>query len=188
MWKESCYLGLELWAVCRLQFHLLWVLFNLPMCLVESVDCPFSPLRVCLDVFLPFLPIGLRISTLQICSWCVIVLYRLGVQSPLSTLESICVDLDPLSSPFLVLEQNSDLPFWSLSGSLYFWHHVIVSHLMKTPFCVLWINLYYMKLSTKQVIHVAPMSIFLTLNQMVATLTTVTDKSDLHKGRTINLK
>ena len=41
---------------------------------------------------------------------------------------------------------------------------VIVSHLMKTPFCVLYINLYYVKLSAKRIIHVAPMSIFLTLN------------------------
>ena len=65
---------------------------------------------------------------------------------------------------------------------------VIVSHLMKTLFCVLWINLYYVKLSAKQVVHVASMSIFLTLNQTVATLTKVTDKSDLHKGGTINLK
>ena len=59
---------------------------------------------------------------------------------------------------------------------------------MKTPFCVSQINLYYMKLSTKQIVHVAPKSIFLTLNQMVTTLTKVTDKSDLHKGGTINLK
>ena len=59
---------------------------------------------------------------------------------------------------------------------------------MKTLFCVLQINLYYVKLSAKQVIHVASMSIFLTLNQMVTLLTKVTDKSNLHKGGTINLK
>ena len=45
-----------------------------------------------------------------------------------------------------------------------------------------------MKLSAKRLVHVAPMSIFLTLNQMVATLTKVADKSNLHKGGTINLK
>ena len=45
-----------------------------------------------------------------------------------------------------------------------------------------------MKLSTKCIAHVASVSIFLTLNQTVATLTKVTDKSDLHKGGTINLK
>ena len=44
-----------------------------------------------------------------------------------------------------------------------------------------------MKLAAKQIAHVVPMSIFLTLNQMVATLTKVTDKSNLHKGGTINL-
>ena len=58
---------------------------------------------------------------------------------------------------------------------------------MKTLFCVLQINLYYVKLSAKQITHVASMSIFLTLSQMVATLTIVTDKSNLHKGGTINL-
>ena len=52
---------------------------------------------------------------------------------------------------------------------------------MKTPFCVLRINLYYVKLSAKGIIHVAPMSIFLTLNQTAVILTKVTDKSDLHK-------
>ena len=45
-----------------------------------------------------------------------------------------------------------------------------------------------MKLPAKGIIHVVPMSIFLTLNQAVATLTEVTDKSNLHKGGTINLK
>ena len=59
---------------------------------------------------------------------------------------------------------------------------------METPLSVLEMNLYYVKLSTKQIIHVVPMSIFLTLNQMVATLTEVTDKSNLHRGGTINLK
>ena len=64
---------------------------------------------------------------------------------------------------------------------------VIVSRLMKTPFCVLCINLYYMKLSAKRLVHVAPMSILLTLSQMVTTLTKVTYKSNLHRGGTTNL-
>ena len=67
-------------------------------------------------------------------------------------------------------------------------HFVIVSHLRKSLFGALRINLYYMKLSSKRIVHVASMSIFLTLNQTVTLLTTVTDKSNLHKGGTINLK
>ena len=59
---------------------------------------------------------------------------------------------------------------------------------MKLLFGTLQINLYYMKLSSKRIIHVASMSIFLTLNQTVRLLTTVTDKSNLHEGGTINLK
>ena len=45
-----------------------------------------------------------------------------------------------------------------------------------------------MKLSSKRIAHVASMSIFLTLNQTVTLLTTGPDKSNLHKGGTINLK
>ena len=58
----------------------------------------------------------------------------------------------------------------------------------KSLFGTLRINLYYVRSSAKHSIHVASMSIFLTLNQMVTLLTTVTDKSNLHKGGTINLK
>ena len=58
----------------------------------------------------------------------------------------------------------------------------------KLLFGTLRINLYYVKLSAKRSIHVASMSIFLTLNQTVELLTTVTDKSNLHKGGTNNLK
>ena len=65
---------------------------------------------------------------------------------------------------------------------------VIVSRMTKLLFGTLRINLYYVKLSGKCSIHVASMSISLTLSQMVALLTKVTDKSNLHKGGTINLK
>ena len=58
---------------------------------------------------------------------------------------------------------------------------VIVLHIMKLLFGTLRINLYYMRLSPKQSIHVASMSIFLILNLMVRLLTTVTDESNLHK-------
>ena len=65
---------------------------------------------------------------------------------------------------------------------------VIVSRMIKSLFGALPISLYYVKLSAKRSIHVASMSIFLTLNQAVGILTKVTDKSNLHKGGTINLK
>ena len=55
-------------------------------------------------------------------------------------------------------------------------------------FGTLQINLYYVKLSAKCSIHVVSMSIFLTLNQVAELLTKVADKSNLHKGGTINLK
>ena len=58
----------------------------------------------------------------------------------------------------------------------------------KLLFGTLRINLYYVRLSAKRSIHVASMNIFLTLNQKVELLTKVTDKSNLHKGGTINLK
>ena len=45
-----------------------------------------------------------------------------------------------------------------------------------------------MKLFAKQIVYVVPMSIFLKLSQTFATLTKVTDKSNLHKGGTINVK
>ena len=54
----------------------------------------------------------------------------------------------------------------------------------KLLFGTLRINLYYVKSSAKRSIHVALMS----MNQMVELLTTVADKSNLHKGGTINLK
>ena len=115
-------------------------------------------------------------------------LYQLRVQSLPSTLWSVCVILDLQSSPSLVLEWNSDLPFWSVLGSLYFWHHVIVLRIMKLLFGTFQINLYYVKLSPKQRTHVTSMQTFLILSWMVRLLTTVTDRSNLHKGGTIHLK